>query len=103
MQIIQLTNQKSVLALFNSEKIRNFHTNHSDKITRLSERMKTIQDEYFVIENGNFKMATPEPGQQPQPILLEGKEMKDFNAEMDKLMNEEVSYLQIIKQPIGQA
>ena|SRR3990167_2819634 len=81
--------QLSVIGLFLRSKIKNFYSDNGLRIDTLHGKMRKLQSEYFIVENGQIKKDGE--GKDAQPVLREGKDRKDFEDKFEALMAEETN------------
>jgi len=78
--------QSTLNGLFQRSKLKQFYNDNGLRIETIHGKMRKLQSEYFVVENEQIKKDKDN-----QPVLLEGKDKKEFDEKFETLMNEEVN------------
>lgn len=73
-------------------KINEFYKEHGVRLNGIIAEVQAIEKEYFVIENGQYKM-----GEDKQPIFIEGKLRENYENEINTLFAKELTDIRIVK------
>ena len=83
--------KSSVLYILLKGRINEFYKENGIRISTLFEKIKKLQDEYFVIEGGEVKSEGE--GSDRKPVCVEGKSLEDFTKEMEALLNSPIQVI----------
>lgn len=80
----------SIFRHFMRSKVKEFYKHNGLKIDTLINKIKELQNEFFVMEvvDGNTHIATTGEGDDKKPVMVEGKELEKYNEKYRLLMKE---------------
>jgi len=97
--------QGTIFELLNRSKINDFHKKNFARIETIDKKVTELQKEYFVVENGKIKFSKQPIAQKfldkllfrktvftEQPIMQEGKTLKEYQEKFSALMQTEVIF-----------
>jgi len=92
----RLLKQYPILNILLKARVQDYQKTISMRMASLQEKIRDLNNAYFVIEGDNIQFETPskimdgngQPVQSmPKPKMLEGKILEDYNKEMDELLS----------------
>ncbi len=90
--ISQQENDLYYKLMVGESKIRNAKATLSIYVLSISDKLKKLQNEYFVIENGDVVILPPQEGDtQPKFKMLEGKTFEDYQKAEDEYLKQEIN------------
>lgn len=85
--------RESVLYFLLKGRIADFYKYNSVKLNSIIDRMRKLQEEYFVMEDERVKMTplevTNDVRKEPEPIMQEGKTYEEYLAKYNELMEKD--------------